>query len=129
MPWHLSKSDPRKVYDERHQQVGVMQTEDYARIIVEGVNAFLSRGGQITLREPLAGASQCTVGQTPNPIHVSQADGCCTRPFAKASQSGQLDSLKPWECPKCGTMYTASQQGPVVNWTAQACAMIIGPRS
>ena len=38
MPWHLSKSDPRKVYDERHEAVCVCQKPEQALIVVTAVN-------------------------------------------------------------------------------------------
>lgn len=37
MPWHLSKSDPRKVYDERHEPICVCQTPEQAARIVAAV--------------------------------------------------------------------------------------------
>ena len=40
MPWHLSKSDPRKVYNSRHETVCVCQNSDQADLIVRAVNAL-----------------------------------------------------------------------------------------
>ncbi|HZL56786.1 MAG TPA: KTSC domain-containing protein [Bryobacteraceae bacterium] len=54
------------------------------------------------------------------PIHTSQAEGCCARRLNKASLSGKLDSLTPFECPKCGTVYSPKACGPLVNWEASA---------
>lgn len=51
MPWHLSKSDPRKVYDQTHGVVGVMQTAEQAALIVEAVNM------RSTIRELIASSS------------------------------------------------------------------------
>ena len=39
MPWHQSLSNPRKVYNERHEQVCVCETPEQAALIVEAVNA------------------------------------------------------------------------------------------
>ena len=38
MPWHLSKSDPRKVYDSYHNMVCVCQNENQSALIVKAVN-------------------------------------------------------------------------------------------
>ncbi len=40
MPWHLSKSDPRKVYDSLHQPVCVCHKEEQAALIVKAVNGL-----------------------------------------------------------------------------------------
>jgi hypothetical protein len=51
IPWHLSKSDPRKVYDERHTEICVCVTPESAALIVTAVNRLRSESG------PGAGAS------------------------------------------------------------------------
>ena len=40
MGWHLSKSDPRKVYNERHETVCVCQNSEQSKLIVEAVNRY-----------------------------------------------------------------------------------------
>jgi hypothetical protein len=40
MPWHLSKSDPRKVYDSYHNMVCVCQNAEQAKLIVDAVREF-----------------------------------------------------------------------------------------
>ena len=117
MPWHLSKSDPRKVYDERHQTVGVMQTPEYAAQIVAAVNGQPLPAQQIKLREP----------EPPKPMHVNQAEGCCARALAKASLSGELEAVKLFECPKCGTRYKGGTIGPVTHWEAQSDVVVFRP--
>jgi hypothetical protein len=41
MPWHQSVSNPRKVYNERHEQVCICETPEQAALIVEAVRAFV----------------------------------------------------------------------------------------
>ena len=41
MPWHRSISNPRKVYNERHEQVCICETPEQAALIVEAVRAFV----------------------------------------------------------------------------------------
>jgi hypothetical protein len=41
MPWHRSVSNPRKVYNERHEQVCICETPEQAALIVEAVRAFV----------------------------------------------------------------------------------------
>lgn len=38
--WHLSRSDLRKIYDERHFAVCVCQTPEQAILIIRAVNLF-----------------------------------------------------------------------------------------
>ena len=140
MPWHLSRSDPRKVYDSRHNTVCVAQSEEYAVLIVRAVNALPQSAADtfVKLREPGekesadSGLSRTASGQPetakPSVTHVTaQADGCCAKAIAKASLSGVLDRLQPWECPKCGTTYWPRQEGPLVNWEARAAVMVFKP--
>jgi hypothetical protein len=122
MPWHQSRSDPRKVYDHRHETVCVCMNADQAALIVRGVNALPGSAVDtfIKLREPEPAKPQFT--------HVTaQADGCCAKHIAKASLSGALDRMQPWACPKCGTTYWPRQEGPVVNWEARAAVMVFKP--
>ncbi len=85
MPWHASKSDPRKVYDSHHEAVCVCQNQEQANLIVAAVNAFGAPDAMtIKLREP------AKLGFT----HVSLAEGCCGKAIAKASLSGALDGLR-----------------------------------
>jgi hypothetical protein len=117
MPWHLSKSDPRKVYDERHQVVCVCQTAEQAERIVNAVAGQPSQPQQTKLREP----------EPPKPVHTHQAEGCCAKALGKASLSGVLDNLQPFECPKCSTTYWPKVQGPVTVWEARADVMVFRP--
>ncbi len=126
MPWHQSKSDPRKVYDSRHETVCVAQTADQAALIIRGVNALPGSAVDtfVKLKEP----DRSGLTPAPSLTHVtSQAEGCCAKLIAKASLSGALDRLQPWECSKCGTTYWPKQEGPVVSWEARAAVMILKP--
>lgn len=138
MPWHLSRSDPRKVYDERHETVCVTQAAEQAMYIVDAVNfarerGLAPRGNAIKLREPGSRGEQetsadivrgATGDSSESLVHTSLAEGCCAKHIAKASLSGTLNNLQPWECPKCGTTYWPRREGPVVNWEARAAAMV-----
>ena len=62
------------------------------------------------------------------PIHVSQAEGCCAKHLNNASLAGAMDKLEPFECPKCGTLYTPRAVGPLVNWDAQVEVLIFRTR-
>jgi hypothetical protein len=121
MLWHASKSDPRKVYDSRHETVCVCQNADQAALIVRAVNALPdeARGSFVKLREPMVQKSEFT--------HATTAEGCCARSIAKASLSGALDSLQPFHCAKCGTEYRAKRVGPVVNWEGQCDVVVFKP--
>jgi len=141
MPWHLSKSDPRKVYDSYHNTVCVCQDQDQANLIVSAVNAFgPSDDMAIRLREPIAragkesaegspggGGSEHANNAEPPPVHTSTADGCCGVAISRAMASGVLDKLPSFTCPKCGTLYEPKRQGPLVHWQARAAVMVFKP--
>lgn len=40
MAWHRSISNPRKVYNQRHEQMCVCETPEQARAVVDAVNAI-----------------------------------------------------------------------------------------
>ena len=121
MGWHLSKSDPRKVYDSYHNVVCVCQTADQAKVIVDAVGLHAPKIDAIRLREPMR---EMPLREMPLTHVTAQAEGCCAKLIAKASLSGLLDRMQPWECPKCGTTYWPRRQGPVVNWEARAAALV-----
>lgn len=137
MPWHASKSDPRKVYDSYHKVVCVCQNQDQANLIVAAVNAFGAPDAMaIKLREPSpagkegakepeqpGGASEQPKEDAPL-THAWITDGCCDKALRKASLSGSLNRLQPFECAKCGTTYWPRREGPVVNWEARAAAIV-----
>ena len=125
MPWHLSKSDPRKVYDSRHEMVCVCQTAEQARIIVDAVVAHGPQTDSIKLRESAAHPDVLPAMRETPLTHVTvAAEGCCGKHIVKASVSGALDRMQPWECPKCGTTYWPRREGPVINWEARAAVMV-----
>ena len=147
MPWHLSKSDSRKVYDERHNTVCVCENSVYSRIIVEAVNvAEISRketiankptdqgsaGGEqlhahgvspatIRLKEPLPMA----------PVDAFAPDDCCGKLIIKASRDGVLRSVTAWQCPKCGeewkpeTRFANGAAFPYRYWTMHPATAIL----
>ncbi len=57
-------------------------------------------------------------------IHTTQADGCCGKHLNNASLSGVLDKMEPFSCPRCGTEYKPTAQGPLVLWEAQCSVMV-----
>lgn len=126
MPWHLSKSDPRKVYDERHAAVCVCQTPEQAALIVLAVTALpalqLQRPDVIQLREP------ARVG-IPEPMDTFEPDDtCCGKAISKAARTGVLKSLQAWECPGCGCAWNPQVSGNVRHWVPAPAAILFGGR-
>lgn len=121
MPWHLSKSDPRKVYDERHQSVCVCQTPEQAGKIVGAVNALPRDTAEtfVRLREPQP-------LQPPGPLDTFEPDAsCCGREIAKAARGNVLQALQSWECPKCGCeWYPGLVAGAVRHWQPKPAVMV-----
>lgn len=138
MPWHLSKSDPRKVYDERHEPVCVCQTPEQAARIVAAVTGKSQE--VVRLREPvvLGNLSELSkqfpdaVMPDPERETISLTDsfepdgGCCTARIMKSSRDGVLKSLTSWECQKCGTEWTPTSAGMFRHWSPKPAVMIFG---
>lgn len=120
MPWHLSLSDPRKVYDERHGDVAVCQTAQQAAIIVEAVNRMRDSGGAprtIRLQEPEPAPS-------PGTLEIFHDDDCCKKHLMRAQRA----SLTEWECPKCGCEWRWEMRGEVKYWYPVAAIAIFPAR-
>lgn len=125
MPWHQSKSDPRKVYDSYHNTVCVAQTADQAAVIVKGVNALGPQSDAIKLREPLAAHPVQIVGETPAaPLDTFEQDNCCGVHLAKAGRGGVLAAVTSWHCPMCQTEWMPRVSGPIRHWAPVATVMI-----
>src|ERR1019366_6122664 len=96
MPWHLSRSDPRKVYDERHEVVCVCQTPEQAARIVAAITGQPVEAQTIKLREP-----EPLGPQTLEPLETFHNDPCCTKHLMR----NMARDPSGWECPKCGTSW------------------------
>ncbi len=118
MPWHLSKSDPRKVYDERHEPVCVCQTPEQAARIVAIVTGKPQE--VIRLKEP---GQQANCEVLTDSFEPDQ--GCCTSAITSASRKGVLKSLQSWECPRCGCEWRAQNAGVFRHWSPIAMLAII----
>jgi hypothetical protein len=122
MPWHQSKSDPRKVYDSGHNVVCVCMHGDQAALIVKAVNSLPGAESTfVKLREPAAIPD--ATGQA-EPLDTFEQDNCCGTHLAKAGRSGVLASLTSWECPRCGTEWVAKISGPIRHWCPTAAIAI-----
>ena len=130
MPWHLSRSNPMKVYDERHTEVCVCCTAEAAALIVQGVNAlpYESRGTFVKLREAQLAPQPVSSTVAPRQTHTTIADGCCGRQIGKASLAGRLESVTKFECPTCGTTYESRTEGPLTVWEARADVLVFRSR-
>lgn len=104
MPWHLSKSDPRKVYDERHEPVCVCQTAEQAARIVVAVTGTSQT--VVRLKEPQDPAKYGTVSGPSLTDSFEPDQGCCSVAIMTASRKGALKSATAWECPRCGCEWT-----------------------
>ena len=86
MGWHLSKSDPRKVYDERHIEICIACTGEAAALIVAGVNSLslriqARRKENAEQNQSIAGASE----------HAARAEApALSKPDLAALQSEAL---------------------------------------
>lgn len=124
MPWHTSKSDPRKVYDETHTVVGVMQNAAQAAMIIEAVNALgperynASRKECANLTRSLPARETIT--------HTHQEDECCGKHIVKAIRSDAVSVAAVWGCPKCGQEWRARKIGETMfHWVPQPLMEVI----
>jgi hypothetical protein len=123
MPWHLSKSDPRKVYDSRHEVVCVAQTAEQAALIVESVN--LRSPQTIRLREPdRSGLAVSDATADAGPLDTFDQDNCCGPHLSKAGRAGVLAALTSFDCPRCDTQWTPTVTGPIRHWSPVSAVMI-----
>ena len=120
MPWHLSTSDPRKLYDERHEVVCVCTTAEQARFILEAVLAG-GKASELRLREPTTETPKVAVR-----THSFEPDECCGRHIARAIQRGTI-ALDFWSCPACHCEWRpeTSANGAVVHWRPYPALMTL----
>jgi hypothetical protein len=126
MPWHLSKSDPRKVYDTHHNAVCVCQNADQAKLIAHAVNA-LAKNEAIKLREPSVPAGKESAedrlsaggasghAKADAPLDTFDHDECCGKHLSRALRNGMKGD--DWLCPSCGCEWKAEARGPLRHWT------------
>ena len=143
MGWHLSKSDPRKVYDQRHVMVCVCQSPEQAALIVRAVTALpmqfdsrielreLASGGPAPEGKPyIAGEHAHDAGHAIFPAvpldTFEPDDTCCGKAIAKAARAGVLKSLQSWECEKCGCAWSPKINGGVRHWSPVPAAILFG---
>ncbi len=139
MPWHLSASDPRKVYDSHHNAVCVCWSADQAALIIRAVNALGPQDESIKLREPAREGKESLVHQAAEQGAVSvgstakrtvpntfDEDACCTVRLARSLAMGKVPGDE-WTC-RCGAEWKAQivgQDGSAVrHWSPVAAVAI-----
>lgn len=61
--------------------------------------------------------SQSEGAAAPRILHsFEQDDDCCGPRLAKAAESGKLDAIDLWTCPRCGCEYRAVMMETVKHW-------------
>jgi hypothetical protein len=122
--WHQSKSDPRKVYDERHQQACLCETPEQAALIVEAINNLgpdRYRGkGIAENHQSIAGVPE----QTDAPAHTFTEDACCGPRISRAIRNGTIGQSN-WTCPKCGCEWACEDNWPVLHWAPKPMLEVI----
>lgn len=104
------------VTEEQHAAVMAANSKGKA------INALVDeRAGVVALKRTGKDSLQVAEG---GPIHSTQAEGCCAKYLDAASLSGALDTLGPFECPKCGTQYLPKPHGPLMFWEATVDVLV-----
>lgn len=116
MPWHLSRSNPSKVYESYHREACVAASPELAAFIVKAANMAASAGitVPIKLAEPAPPAA-VAVPAAPKPIDTFEPDECCTKHLARALRTGALKA-DDWLCPVCGCEWKVEMRGPLRHW-------------
>jgi hypothetical protein len=118
MPWHLSKSNPCKIYDERHEVAALATSPEHAARIVAAVTGKSQDVGRQP-DEPDETENQ------PSLTHSFDHDECCGPRIQKASRAGVLASLTSWTCPKCDTEWKPKSAGLFTHWSPAVFAQVL----
>jgi hypothetical protein len=149
--WHLSKSNPCKVYDERHQVAALATSPEYAARIVAAVTGKAQE--VIRLREPVDRMGQTDQYAYPtrtgvNALSISdleaatshfsntnegpksvlnsfEPDDCCGKHISKASRAGVLEAVTTWTCERCGTDWKPTTMGNIRHWKPESDIAIL----
>jgi hypothetical protein len=115
MPWHRSKSNPRKVYNSRHEEVCICETEEQAVRLVAEAN-----GEARPLPPPAPMANE----GVPKPTDIVNEDECCSPRLTKALRNGM--SAESWVCPSCGCTWTvaADEARRMRRWSPEVAIAI-----
>ncbi len=117
MPWHQSKSDPRKVYNESHEVVGVMQTSEQAAHIVAAVNYYDKLTGRKEHGQVQSTGAPMEQADAPVITHTFQDDECCGKSLSRWIRKGCPGTERMWSCPRCGCEWAPIMVNPgVVHW-------------
>jgi hypothetical protein len=138
VPWHLSKSNPCKIYDERHEVAALATSPEHAARIVAAVTGKSQE--VVRLKEPaktfdfadggpvpegktyLVGEHVC---ETVMALNSFEDDECCAPRIAKAGREGRLKAATAWTCPKCGCDWTVAERGAIRHWSPVSDVMIL----
>ena len=84
MPWHLSKSDPRKIYDETHDMVCVCRTNEQAAMVVAAVNIHRANqfGGSV-FSKPAIDADSLGADRAARTVQLPKPDLAALRDAAQ----------------------------------------------
>lgn len=155
MSWHLSKSNPCKIYDSRHEVAAMATSPEYAARIVAAVTGKPQE--VIRLREPANQAigsfrqtdrDACVIdgceasissndlqSQTSSfsptnegqksAVNSFEPDDCCGKHINKASRSGVLNSLMVWTCPRCETDWKPTTIGNIRHWKPEVVIAVL----
>ena len=118
MPWHLSKSNPCKIYDERHEVAALATSPEHAARIVAAVTG---KSQEVTR---LPSDPDETENRMPL-THSFDHDECCGLRIQKASRSGALDAATSWTCPKCDTEWKSKSAGMFTHWSPVPFAAVL----
>lgn len=93
MPWHLSVSDPRKVYDSWHEVVCVCQDRAQAALIVDSVNSTMRKEGAELLQSRAAASERTKVEA---PVKPDLAKLAAENPKSGANDAGFAVACRRW---------------------------------
>jgi hypothetical protein len=125
MPWHISRSNPLKVYDSYHAEACIAATPELAAFIVRAANAGIAANLTVPLRlqEPAR----------PEPVKhemdLVDEDSCCGPKLVQALNRGVNGDT--WFCPTCSCEWRAHMipEQSVRRWSPVVEVQVLPPRS
>ena len=123
MPWHVSRSNPLKVYDSYHVEACMASTPEMAGFIMRAANGALANGATFPMRLSEPARPEPPVQE----MNIVDEDSCCGPRLVR-----ELRVKNPgenWFCPKCGCEWRVKPESGVRRWSPVIEVSVIPSRT
>jgi hypothetical protein len=118
MPWHLSRSNPLKVYDSYHVEACVASTPELAAFIARAANGAIAANMTVPLR-----LSEPARPEPAREMDLVDQDDCCGPKLVRALNRGV--NFDTWFCPACGCEWRVRMEESVRRWSPVVEAAVL----